>query len=213
MDVTAELEEMAAEEDIEETPRELLGETVTSERWWTDLRPGEFIRVWNVLGGPRRHDQVPMVWEVERVAPLPVTQVSPDTWRLPAKPGRVRVSTRWPASCEEILQRATIENMEACGTGENERRCYEEECECVGCNIPTLTSRAHLVAAAFQGWHDVEFLVQCAACGAGWPSEEIDVDEPYRVPNYVGPEHMDVMRDKIARESEAGRIFLARTNF
>ncbi|KAK3254330.1 hypothetical protein CYMTET_36454 [Cymbomonas tetramitiformis] len=60
---------------------------------------------------------------------------------------------------------ATIENMEACGTGENERRCYEEECERVGCSIPTLTSRAHLVAAAFQDWQDVDFLVRCAACG------------------------------------------------
>ncbi|KAK3253502.1 hypothetical protein CYMTET_37249 [Cymbomonas tetramitiformis] len=145
-----------------------------------NLRPDEFIPVWDVLGGPRRHDRVSMTWEVERIAPLPVTQ------------------------------QATIKNMEAGGTGENERRCYEKECERVGCNIPTLTSRAHLVAAAFQGWHDVEFLVRCAACGAGWPSEEIEVDEPYQVPNYVGPEHMEVMRDELKRESEAGHIFLAR---
>ncbi|KAK3238425.1 hypothetical protein CYMTET_51559 [Cymbomonas tetramitiformis] len=48
-------------------------------------------------------------------------------------------------------------------------------------------------------------------CGvrAGWPSEVIDLDEPYRVPNYVGPEHMDVMREEIRRESEDGHIFLA----
>ncbi|KAK3263307.1 hypothetical protein CYMTET_27877 [Cymbomonas tetramitiformis] len=117
---------------------------------------------------------------------------------------------RPPALREEILQRATIENMERCGTGENERRCYEEECERVGCTIPALTSRAHLVAAAFQNWHDVDFLVRCAACGAWWPSEEIKVDKPYRVPKYVDPEHMDVIRDEIRRESEEGRIFLAR---
>ncbi|KAK3237869.1 hypothetical protein CYMTET_52088 [Cymbomonas tetramitiformis] len=202
-----ELESMEADMGMSQT---LPSEVMASERWWADLRADEFIPVWDVLGGPRRHDRVPLRWEVERIAPLPVTQTSPDTWRLPKEPGRVRTSTRWPALREEILQRATIENMERCGTGENERRCYEEECERVGCNIPNLTSRAHLVAAAFQDWHDVDFLVRCAACGAGWPSEEIEVDEPYRVPNYVGPEHMDVMRDEIRRESEEGRIFLAR---
>ncbi|KAK3235627.1 hypothetical protein CYMTET_54188 [Cymbomonas tetramitiformis] len=73
------------------------------------------------------HDRVPMRWEVERIAPLSVTHTSPDTWRLPAEPGR-----------------------------------------------------------------------------------EIEVDESYRVPNYVGPEHMDVMRDELRRESEAGHIFLGR---
>ncbi|KAK3269319.1 hypothetical protein CYMTET_22241 [Cymbomonas tetramitiformis] len=150
----------------------------------------------------------PMTWEGERIAPLPFTQVNPDTWRSPSEPRRVRTSTRWPVLRAKILQRATIENMEACGTGENKRRCSGEGCERVGCSMPTLNSRAHLVATTFQGWHDVEFLVRCAACGAGWPSEEIEVDEPYPVPNYVGPEHMDVMRDE--RGSEAGHIFLAR---
>ncbi|KAK3234112.1 hypothetical protein CYMTET_55601 [Cymbomonas tetramitiformis] len=105
--------------------------------------------------------------------------------------GRVRMSARWPALRKEILRRATIENMEAHGTGENERRCYEEKYEHVGCSILTLTNRAHLVAAAFCDWHDVDFL-------------------PYRVPNYVGPEHMDVMRDEIRREIKAGHIFSAR---
>ncbi|KAK3268094.1 hypothetical protein CYMTET_23383 [Cymbomonas tetramitiformis] len=62
---------------------------------------------------------------------------------------------------------------------ECERRCYEEEVEQVGCQVPLLTRRAHCIAAAFRGWHDVEFLVRTAACGAGWPSEEIDLDEPY----------------------------------
>ncbi|KAK3289232.1 hypothetical protein CYMTET_3323 [Cymbomonas tetramitiformis] len=37
----------------------------------------------------------------------------------------------------------------------------------------------------------------------------IDLDEPYRVPNYVGPEHIEVMREEIRRESEDGHIFLA----
>ncbi|KAK3287294.1 hypothetical protein CYMTET_5188 [Cymbomonas tetramitiformis] len=156
-DVEFELANM--EDDAEVTPPGLPGETVAFER----------------------HDRVPMTWEVERIAPLPVTQVSPD------------LATAIGAM-----------------VGENERRCNEEECERVGCSIPTLTSRAQLVTAAFQGWHDVEFLVRCAACGAGWPSEEIEVDEPYRVPNYVGPEHMDAMRDELKRESEADHIFLAR---
>ncbi|KAK3253809.1 hypothetical protein CYMTET_36958 [Cymbomonas tetramitiformis] len=49
----------------------------------------------------------------------------------------------------------------------------------------------------------------CAACGAGWPSEEIAIDKPYRVPNYVGPEHMEMMREELRRESEVGHIFLA----
>ncbi|KAK3262250.1 hypothetical protein CYMTET_28880 [Cymbomonas tetramitiformis] len=40
-------------------------------------------------------------------------------------------------------------------------------------------------------------------------AEEIAIDEPYRVPNYVGPEHMDVMREELRRKSEAGHIFLA----
>ncbi|KAK3233889.1 hypothetical protein CYMTET_55838 [Cymbomonas tetramitiformis] len=137
-DVLVETEsvELKSMEADAETSQTLPAEVVASERWWADLRADEFIPVWDVLGGPRRHDQVPL-------------------------------------------------------------------------SIPTLTSRAHLVAAAFQDWHDVDFLVRCAACGAGWPSEEIEVDEPYRVPNYVGPEHMRVMRDEIERESEEGRIFLA----
>ncbi|KAK3240713.1 hypothetical protein CYMTET_49467 [Cymbomonas tetramitiformis] len=51
------------------------------ERWRDGLRSDEFIPVWDVLGGPRRHDRVPLRWEVERIAPLPVTQTSPDAWR------------------------------------------------------------------------------------------------------------------------------------
>ncbi|KAK3251103.1 hypothetical protein CYMTET_39559 [Cymbomonas tetramitiformis] len=177
--------------------------------WWTGVMPDEFIPVWDVLGGPRRHGRAPMAWETERLAPLPVTQLSPDTWASPSEPWRVRVSTRWPLLRDEILRRATVETMEACGTSEGERRCYEEECLRVGCMVPTLTRRAHIVAAAFSGWHDVDFLVRCAACGAGWPSEEIELDEPYRVPNYVGPEHVDVMREELRREQDAGHIFLA----
>ncbi|KAK3263301.1 hypothetical protein CYMTET_27883, partial [Cymbomonas tetramitiformis] len=130
------------------------------ERWWDGLRSDEFIPLWDVLGGPRRHNRVTLRWEVERIAPLPLTLTSPDAWRSPEEPGRVRVSTRWPAIRAEILQRATIENMEICATGENEKRCYEEECECVGCAIPMLINRAHLVAAAFQDLHDVDFLVR-----------------------------------------------------
>ena len=183
--------------------------TDASGRWWSELREDEFIPVWDVLGGPRRHTRVPMAWEVERLAPLPVTQLRPEAWTSPLESGRTRCSERWPQLREEILLRATVEAMEACGTSEGERRCYEEECVRVGCTIPTLTGHAHLVAAAFQGWHDVDFLVRCAACGAGWPSEEMALDEPYRVPNYVGPEHMEVMREEIRRESADGHIFMA----
>ncbi|KAK3272573.1 hypothetical protein CYMTET_19136 [Cymbomonas tetramitiformis] len=48
--------------------------------------------------------------------------------------------------------------MEAYGTRENKRRCYKKECERVGFAVPLLTPRSHLVAAAFQGWHNVDFL-------------------------------------------------------
>ncbi|KAK3243613.1 hypothetical protein CYMTET_46744 [Cymbomonas tetramitiformis] len=178
-------------------------------RWWADLRADQFIPVWDVLGGGRRHDRAPMVWEFERLAPLPVTQLSPDTWASPLEPWRTRVSTRWPELRADILRRATVETMERCGTSEGERRCYVEECVRVGCAVPTLTRHAHIVAAAFNGWHDVDFLVRCAACGAGWPSEKIDIDEPHRVPNYVGPEHIEVMRDELRREHDVGHIFLA----
>ncbi|KAK3251105.1 hypothetical protein CYMTET_39561 [Cymbomonas tetramitiformis] len=180
-----------------------------ADRWWANLREDEFIPVWDVLGGPRRHTRVPMAWEMERMAPLPVTQLRPETWTSPSEPGRTRCSVTWPRLRADILLRATTDTMEACGTSEGERRCYEEECVRVGCAIPTLTGHAHLVAAAFQDWHDVDFLVRCAACGVGWPSEVIDLDEPYRVPNCVGPEHMDVMREEIRRESGDGHIFLA----
>eukprot|EP00854_Cymbomonas_tetramitiformis_P034024 gene34024-biopygen4051 len=196
-------------EDGGDVPLVSPGGADTSGRWWADLREDEFIPVWDVLGGPCRHTRVPMAWEVERRAPLPVTQMSPGAWASALEPGRTRCSTRWPQLRADIVLMATIEAMEACGTSENERRCYEEECLRVGFAVPTLTSRAHLVAAAFRGWHDVDFLVRCAACGAGWPSEEIDLDVPYRVPNYVGPEHMDVMREEIRRESTDGHIFLA----
>ncbi|KAK3269702.1 hypothetical protein CYMTET_21870 [Cymbomonas tetramitiformis] len=54
-------------------------------------------------------------------------------------------------STYDVSQRATLENMEACGTGENERRCYEEECKRVGCEITLLTRRAQLVAVPSKG--------------------------------------------------------------
>ncbi|KAK3270853.1 hypothetical protein CYMTET_20768 [Cymbomonas tetramitiformis] len=42
-----------------------------------------------------------------------------------------------------------------------------------------------------------------------WPSEDIEVDEPFQVPNYVGLEHSEVMQGEIEREHEARQIFLA----
>ncbi|KAK3252544.1 hypothetical protein CYMTET_38157 [Cymbomonas tetramitiformis] len=136
------------------------GEADVPGGWWADLRADEFIPVWDVIGGPRRHDQAPMAWEMERLAPLPVTQLSLETWASTSEPRRTRVSARWPQLRADILLMATIKNMEACGTSENEQRFYEEECVRVGCAIPTLTSHAHLVAAAFRGWHDMDFLVR-----------------------------------------------------
>ncbi|KAK3271521.1 hypothetical protein CYMTET_20135 [Cymbomonas tetramitiformis] len=159
-------------EDGDGVPLVSPGGADTSGRWCADLREDEFIPMWDVLGGPRStHTRVPMAWMDERLAPLPVTQLSPGTWASPSEPWRTRCSARWPQLRADILHMATVETMEACGTSEGERRC--------------------------------------AACGAGWPSEEIDLDEPYRVPNYVGPEHLGVMREEIRRESEYGHIFLA----
>ncbi|KAK3233151.1 hypothetical protein CYMTET_56539 [Cymbomonas tetramitiformis] len=133
----------------------------------------------------------------------------PATWCAPGEPGRLQASVRWLALRDGIVRRATLEHMGRHGAEEHERICYEEECERVGCSVPLLTRRAHLVAVAFQDRHDVEFLVRTAACGAGWPSEEMELESPYRVPNYVGPEHMQVMREEIERERAAGRSFLA----
>ncbi|KAK3279261.1 hypothetical protein CYMTET_12843 [Cymbomonas tetramitiformis] len=48
--------------------------------------------------------------ELERAVPTggmaseSVTQTSPDTWRSPEEPGRVRASTRWPALREDIRE-------------------------------------------------------------------------------------------------------------
>ncbi|KAK3243572.1 hypothetical protein CYMTET_46781 [Cymbomonas tetramitiformis] len=55
----------------------------------------------------------------------------------------------------------------------------------MGAAVPFLTERAHLMAAAFEDWHDVDILVRGAACGIGWPSHPVEMDEPFRVPNYV----------------------------
>ncbi|KAK3286796.1 hypothetical protein CYMTET_5665 [Cymbomonas tetramitiformis] len=57
-EVTADPEEMDVVEgmDVAVTPQAPAGETVSSEGWWASLRPDKFIPVWDVLGGPRRHD-------------------------------------------------------------------------------------------------------------------------------------------------------------
>eukprot|EP00854_Cymbomonas_tetramitiformis_P005843 gene5843-biopygen5866 len=75
-------------------------------------------------------------WSKYRLAPLALPHASPETRRALSEPERMRESRRWPASRKGILQRATVANMEACGAGDNERRCYEE-CERVGCEVKT----------------------------------------------------------------------------
>ncbi|KAK3288007.1 hypothetical protein CYMTET_4513 [Cymbomonas tetramitiformis] len=177
--------------------------------WWDGLHTEDYVRVWDVQGGPWGHGIEPALQSVEKLVPVPVSVANPELWRAHSQDARVRSSSRWPALRQELAARATVETMESCGTMEAERRCYEEEIEKVGCVVPLLTRRAHCVAAAFQEWHAVQFLVRSAACGTGWAYEDVELDEPYRVPNYVGPEHAEVMRGVIAEEMQAGRIFLA----
>ncbi|KAK3271124.1 hypothetical protein CYMTET_20504 [Cymbomonas tetramitiformis] len=150
--------------------------------WWSGLRAGEYIRVWNVQGGPWGHGVEPALQSVERLVPVPVSVENPELWRAHSQESRVRSSSRWPALRQELAARTTVETMESC-------------------------VRAHCVAAAFRDWHDVHFLVRSAACGTGWAY--VELDEPYRVPNYVEQEHAEVMRGVIAEELRAGRIFLA----
>ncbi|KAK3237136.1 hypothetical protein CYMTET_52765 [Cymbomonas tetramitiformis] len=154
--------------------------------WTSGRRREEYIRVWNVQGGHWGHGMEPTLQLVERLVPMPVSMENPELWRAHSQEARVRSSSRWPSLRQrELAARATVETMERCGTMEAERRCYEEEIEKVGCVVPLLTRRAHCVAAAFHDWHDVQFLVRSAACGTGWAYEDVEFDEPYRVPNYV----------------------------
>ncbi|KAK3251328.1 hypothetical protein CYMTET_20089 [Cymbomonas tetramitiformis] len=120
---------------------------------------------------------------------MPVSVENPELWRVHSRNSRVRSSSRWPALRAELAARATVETMERCGTMEAERRCYEEEIERVGCVVPLLTRRAHCVAAAFRDWHDVDFLVRSAACGTGWPYEEIELAEPCEPSHTPGAEN------------------------
>ncbi|KAK3264909.1 hypothetical protein CYMTET_26377 [Cymbomonas tetramitiformis] len=91
---------------------------------------------------------------------------------------------------------------------EPDKWCVQEGQE-VGAAVPLLTERAHLVAAVFADWHDVQFLVRGVACGVGWPSRQVEGGTPFRVPNYVGQEHMEAMAAEIEKESKARHIFPA----
>ncbi|KAK3242272.1 hypothetical protein CYMTET_48029 [Cymbomonas tetramitiformis] len=75
--------------------------------------------------------------------------------------------------------------------------------------VPLLTERARIMAAAFSEWHDVDFLVRGAACGVGWPYEPVKMNELFRVPDYVGDEHMEAMEREIDNELRERRIFPA----
>eukprot|EP00854_Cymbomonas_tetramitiformis_P005758 gene5758-biopygen5777 len=104
---------------------------------------------------------------------------------------------------------ATQKRMEAMGTLEHERARYVQKVRSVGAAVPLLTERAHLMAATFEDWRDVHFLVRGAACGIGWSSRPVEMDEPFRVPNYVGDEHMEGMERGIDKELLKARIFPA----
>ncbi|KAK3247075.1 hypothetical protein CYMTET_43418 [Cymbomonas tetramitiformis] len=134
----------------------------------------------------------------------------PETWSvMDGASRRLRRSKKWPAIREKLLRRATQERMEATGTMEHERARYVQEVQSVGAAVPLLTERAHLMAAAFEDWHDVDFLVRGAACGIGWPSRPMEMDEPFHVPNYVGDKHMEAMECEIEKELLEARIFPA----
>ncbi|KAK3255631.1 hypothetical protein CYMTET_35195 [Cymbomonas tetramitiformis] len=179
------------------------------DRWWRGLVPTSFVPVWDVAGLPLRREGQPAPGDATfQVFPMPVSEHSPELWAL-LEGSRVRVSHRWPALREDILRRATKEHFEATGTAEHERAQYVQECHDAGVAVPLLTERAHIVAAAFAGWHDVEFLVRGAVCGVGWPYKPVEMAEPFRVPNYVGSEHMEAMGKEIANELLEKRIFQA----
>eukprot|EP00854_Cymbomonas_tetramitiformis_P000782 gene782-biopygen662 len=145
-------------------------------------------------------------------APRPVSEENPEKWSL-VEGGRRRVrrSARWPCIRQQLAARATREKMEAAGTAEHERARYVQELKAVGAAVPLLTERAHLLAAAFEDWHDRDFLVRGAACGIGWPSRQVEADGPFRVPNYVGKEHEEAMEREIEKELSERRIFPERT--
>ncbi|KAK3250395.1 hypothetical protein CYMTET_40225 [Cymbomonas tetramitiformis] len=181
----------------------------TDECWWRGLVPTSFLPVWDVAGMPcRRLGKQEGDGATFKVFPVPVADQSPELWTAPGE-SRVRRSLRWPALRGEILRRATRERMEAAGTAEHEREQYVRDCRAVGAAVPLLTERAHVIATAFEDWHDVEFLVRGAACGVGWPFEQVELAEPFRVPNYVGAEHQEAMEKEIEKELAEARIFPA----
>ncbi|KAK3256088.1 hypothetical protein CYMTET_34758 [Cymbomonas tetramitiformis] len=181
--------------------------------WWRHLVPTTFVPVWDVTGRALRGEPAPGwtdTMSTFAVAPAPVSETDPETWSvMDGASRRLRRSKRWPAIREKLLRRATQERMEATGTMEHERARYVQEVQSVGAAVPLLTERAHLMAAAFEDWHDVDFLVRGAACGIGWPSRPVEMDEPFRVPNYVGDEHMEAMEHEIEKELLEARIFPA----
>ncbi|KAK3270658.1 hypothetical protein CYMTET_20957 [Cymbomonas tetramitiformis] len=118
-------------------------------------------------------------------------------------------SRRWPELREDIVRRATLMGPRGSGTEEGERLQFQQEVRRVGAQVPLMSERAHLMAAVFQDWPDMEFLVRGAACGVGFPFEGQMPEEPYVVPNYVGEGHGEAMSAEITKELGAGRIFMA----
>ncbi|KAK3276928.1 hypothetical protein CYMTET_15032 [Cymbomonas tetramitiformis] len=189
------------------------GDVLHGGDWWRYLVPTTFVPVWDVTGRALRGEPAPGwtdTMSTFAVAPAPVSETDPETWSVMDRASRrLRRSKKWPAIREKLLRRATQERMEATGTMEHERARYVQEVQSVGAAVPLLTERAHLMAAAFEDWHDVDFLVRGAACGIGWPSRPMEMDEPFHVPNYVGDEHMEAMEREIEKELLEARIFPA----
>ncbi|KAK3251216.1 hypothetical protein CYMTET_39439 [Cymbomonas tetramitiformis] len=181
--------------------------------WWEGLEPTTFSPVWDAAGLQVR-GAVMQERATRAVAccepPAPVLEADPDKWAVWDRGRRrLRRSERWPDIRRELAERATVSAMEKAGTAERERERYVKELRSVGAAVPLLSERAHLVAAAFCDWRDCSFLVRGAACGVGWPSRQVEGAAPFKVPNYVGEEHMEAMDAEIEKETSERRIFRA----
>eukprot|EP00854_Cymbomonas_tetramitiformis_P034012 gene34012-biopygen3092 len=125
---------------------------------------------------------------------------------------RLGVVSVWDAAGLPLAREAAGEAVGLAGTGttELERAHFQQEVREVGAQVPLMSERAHLLAAALRDWPDVAFLVRGAACRVSFPFASEDPGDPYVVPNYVGEEHEEAMTSEFAKELAAGWIFDAR---
>ncbi|KAK3254056.1 hypothetical protein CYMTET_36718 [Cymbomonas tetramitiformis] len=87
---------------------------------------------------------------------------------------------------KDIVRHAERAGLAGTGMTEAERARFQQEVREVGAQVPLMSERAHLLAAALWDWPDVAFLMRGAACGVGFPFAGEDPGDPYVVPNYVG---------------------------